>query len=176
MCTFIYVLQQRENPSSYGKGEGEIREQSKSFWLSDKLYIAINDSLHCQFIPLWISWCGHKSMWPVVLRPLWLFIYSSKVSGVKMPAYMTAGVAATVACVHLCTTHLKLTLLSGLGWPPMPAKSCGSKPATSQWRDIFHPALVCTTLCIPDVPLVPSPQCPHTTRSWAVHLKYGYDF
>ena len=90
------------------------REQSKSLWLSDKLYIAINDSLHCQFIPLWISWCGHKSMWPVVLRPLWLFIYSSKERGVKMPAYMTAGVVATVACVHLCTTHLKLTLLTGL--------------------------------------------------------------
>lgn len=113
-----------------------------------------------QFIPLRISWRGHKSMWPVAFdAAFWLFIYSSKERGVKMPAHMTATVVTPVACVCPCTPHLKPTLLTEL--PPET-----SKPAAFQWRDIFHQALGWTTLCIPNV-LIPSPQCPHTPRSWA---------
>lgn len=81
-----------------------------------------------QFIPLRISWCGHKSMWPVAFDAvLWLFIYSSKERGVKMPAYMTAGVVATVVCVSVHNTSQAHTIDRAA-----PAKSYSSKLAAFQ--------------------------------------------
>lgn len=85
--------------------------------MSDKLHIAVNDSLLCQKVYstednlAWAQINVASCLWRCSLA-FYIFI---KDSGVKMPAYMTAGVVATVACVCSCTTHLKHTLLKGAG-------------------------------------------------------------
>lgn len=104
-----------------------------------------------QFIPVRISWRGHKSMWPLAFDVafFWLFIYSSKERGVKMPAHMTVTdgkqwhvcVCVLYMCVFLCAPHLKHTHY----WQGCSPEACQKLQFKNQLpfskRNIFHQTL-----------------------------------